>query len=732
MPRKNTFKLVRFALLMLVIMFSAFAFAQSYASQNGAQNGDVISQIQVAPGEGYKLPGENNPYVYVYQTSPGFTLNAKWAEIAILSEYAKLSEGSSFHGFKVHLNWEKQNDSSGTEALKEIRLDGAYESDSPEVLQITDPLSGKVYKEELYNSRAVFTPAISPPFDSQYYADSSYGCVGGPSMRTGIKLLGKWYELAGWSIPSSDPSSSNGRFITLNKESSYGIINVGDSLGDYPRIKLSDISVATGACNTHPAILDILSGPVDEPLDTTFKIAGLSDNVSEVYVTASYYEDGLPVDGASCFVEQEGNDGKPPVFSNQLTGNNPPTWKLDFANGNYEQTLVKNSSVPVGTYAFTAYCSRDGYALGAKSFAVTFGDTEYSEPDASDAINQTAPSEPTALAYSKTCDYMEPSVKILEARRTGTSALEYTVRIRGASTGDDCAAKQYQLQLDAPSGWIANLEGSSDVSVAGTNEVFRQVTVAPPFPDKPTQGEYTFNANLYSEQAGRRVASDAGAYVYNEIPEITAPTDALYDKEVNGMPVSLIAYSPSSGNDGTIDASLLRTIVSGQPEEGKNISSGNYSLELLSLSPPETRDSRYAQNKIALRLYRNGFPTNRIDANDGDVIPIEYSDGKVVFVSIMASSLGTNGGSRYAEVSLFEQEAKSTLTLGEKIYGANYSLEYEGTKETDGRPTALFAVYKNSEKQPRAGEADTASLPAAASGSGANIIDWLLNMLFGN
>ncbi|MEM4348633.1 MAG: S-layer protein [Candidatus Anstonellaceae archaeon] len=81
--------------------------------------------------------------------------------------------------------------------------------------------------------------------------------------RVKVKFLGEEWIISSMDSGNADIQNSYGVVaggeIKLAKEAKYGIINVGQSLdaGNF-KVKLADISVATGATNEHPAIIDIL------------------------------------------------------------------------------------------------------------------------------------------------------------------------------------------------------------------------------------------------------------------------------------------------------------------------------------------------------------------------------------------------------------------------------------------------------------------------------------------
>lgn len=102
-------------------------------------NEAVVGQIQVDPGTTYTFTQSgtgNTIKVHVYKTAPGFTLNAKWAEMAIYSDEITLKDGSRYNlvsstdvdkNFKVSLLWKNRDytgasggaDTSG-DSLREI------------------------------------------------------------------------------------------------------------------------------------------------------------------------------------------------------------------------------------------------------------------------------------------------------------------------------------------------------------------------------------------------------------------------------------------------------------------------------------------------------------------------------------------------------------------------------------------------------------------------------------
>jgi len=98
-------------------------------------NDAVVGQIQVSTDQTYTFNnGGSSVKIHVYKTAPGFTLNAKWAEMAIYTDeiilkdnarYNLVSSSDADKNFKVSLLWKNRDwasgaDSSTPDSLREI------------------------------------------------------------------------------------------------------------------------------------------------------------------------------------------------------------------------------------------------------------------------------------------------------------------------------------------------------------------------------------------------------------------------------------------------------------------------------------------------------------------------------------------------------------------------------------------------------------------------------------
>ncbi len=77
-------------------------------------SGTVVKQVQVDPGTTQTETINGVDYkIHIYQTAPGFTLNAKWAEVAVYSDEVKLSSGDQIDTeenkyFRSLLKWKNK------------------------------------------------------------------------------------------------------------------------------------------------------------------------------------------------------------------------------------------------------------------------------------------------------------------------------------------------------------------------------------------------------------------------------------------------------------------------------------------------------------------------------------------------------------------------------------------------------------------------------------------------
>ena len=68
--------------------------------------GNVLVHDVVNPGQTVSFMAGAREYLFhVYETAPGYTFGAKWADVAVFSEYHGVEDGGSFGGFSFDMNW---------------------------------------------------------------------------------------------------------------------------------------------------------------------------------------------------------------------------------------------------------------------------------------------------------------------------------------------------------------------------------------------------------------------------------------------------------------------------------------------------------------------------------------------------------------------------------------------------------------------------------------------------
>ncbi|MCX8197603.1 MAG: S-layer protein [Candidatus Micrarchaeota archaeon] len=141
-------------------------------------NDAVVGQIQVDPGTTYTFTQSGtgkSVKIHVYKTAPGFTLNAKWAEMAIYSDEITLKDGSRYNlvpsndvdkNFKVSLLWKNRDRASGSsnksDSLREI------------VVYDIDTFSGNKYKAGDTYSFLKSKPTFKLTYDGLDLTDDDY------------------------------------------------------------------------------------------------------------------------------------------------------------------------------------------------------------------------------------------------------------------------------------------------------------------------------------------------------------------------------------------------------------------------------------------------------------------------------------------------------------------------------------------------------------------------------
>jgi hypothetical protein len=143
-------------------------------------NEAVVGQIQVDPGTTYTFTQSgtgNTIKVHVYKTAPGFTLNAKWAEMAIYSDEITLKDNSRYNlvsstdvdkNFKVSLLW-KNRDFTGASGGADTSADSLREV----VIYNLDGFDNKAKAGDVTNF-LVAKPTFKTTYNGVDLADDEY------------------------------------------------------------------------------------------------------------------------------------------------------------------------------------------------------------------------------------------------------------------------------------------------------------------------------------------------------------------------------------------------------------------------------------------------------------------------------------------------------------------------------------------------------------------------------
>ena len=281
-------------------------------------------------------------------------------------------------------------------------------------------------------------------------SDDWTSCLSDPNSRTDrhrlkIKFMGAEWLISDMDAQSlSNPSSTAvvvGGQIKLAKEAKYGIINVGQVLdAGVFKVRLSDISVATGSDNTHPAIIDILDaneaviGQVQISPDTTYTFtqSGTGNSVKiHVYKTApgftlnakwaemAIYNDEITLKSGSRYNLVSGSDVNQNFYVSLL-------WKnKDFTSGstgneynNYTDSLREIVIYDVDTFSGVKYKAGDVYNFlkSPATYKLTYNGVDLTDGDY----------VPVSVSALSKANYRVAILPGGDASCAATSALDYS------------------------------------------------------------------------------------------------------------------------------------------------------------------------------------------------------------------------------------------------------------------------------------------------------------------
>ena len=204
-------------------------------------NEAVVGQIQVDPGTTYTFTQSgtgNSIKVHVYKTAPGFTLNAKWAEMAIYSDEITLKDASRYNlvsstapdkNFKVSLLW-KNRDYTGATGGADTSGDSLREI----VLYNIDGFDSKTKPGDVTNFLQS-TPTFKVTYNGVDLADDDYQSLAFSALSSDTYRVATGAgDTVQCNSSSSNDFSYTAKLVEIKTSGSNKMGGTGDALtGDY-------------------------------------------------------------------------------------------------------------------------------------------------------------------------------------------------------------------------------------------------------------------------------------------------------------------------------------------------------------------------------------------------------------------------------------------------------------------------------------------------------------------
>jgi S-layer like family, N-terminal region len=373
--------------------------------------------------------------------------------------------------------------------------------------------------------------------------------------RVQISFLGSQWVISEMSNPANNQSSSTsvvkGGEVKLAKEAKYGIINVGQVLdaGTF-KVRLSDISVQTGANNAHPAIIDVLDAndavvgqiQVDAGTTYTFTQSGTGSSVKiHVYNTAPGFT--LNAKWAEMAVYSDEitlKDGQRyNLVSSTDTDKNFKVsllWKNRDFNGPGDST-VPDSLREIVIYNVDGFSDKTvagdvtNFPLSTPVFSLTYkgvdlADSEYQPltytAESSDSYRIATASGDTACASSSSGD-LSYTAKLVEIRTSGVQAL--------GGTGDGLSGDyMFEKVLFDPVGRT----GANSTSLNGTQNLSAAVGDYIPVVFWQVSGRDCYNWNTVAyHSTGSEAIGDA--VKFSTAGDNSAAQGTIFFSEESGL-----------------------------------------------------------------------------------------------------------------------------------------------------------------------------------------------------
>ena len=221
-------------------------------------NDAVIGQVQVSVGTTYTFTQSgtsNTVKIHVYNTAPGFTLNAKWAEMAVFTDEITLKDNSRYNlvsstdvdqYFKVSLLWKNKDYTGGSASNKSDSLREI-------VVYNVDGFDTKTQAGDVVNFLKS-TPTFKVTYQGVDLTDSDYV----PMTYSGLSSDSMRIATTDGDVACADSSSADayytGKFIEIKTAGQQLLGGTGGGLNGYllekVRVDPSGVYNYTGINNT--------------------------------------------------------------------------------------------------------------------------------------------------------------------------------------------------------------------------------------------------------------------------------------------------------------------------------------------------------------------------------------------------------------------------------------------------------------------------------------------------
>jgi hypothetical protein len=338
-------------------------------------NDAVVGQIQVDPGTTYTFTsGGDTLKIHVYKTAPGFTLNAKWAEMAIYTDEITLKDSSRYNlvsstdtnkDFRVSLMW-KNRDYTGSTGGNDVSADSLREI----VVYNIDGLGTKTKSGDVFNFLKS-TPSFKVTYQGVDLTDDDYVALtySATSADTLSRVATSSGDTTCGATAAADMSYANVKLIELKSGSSQLLGGTGDGLsGDYllEKVYFDPIGVINPA-----NALNVSFSAVNTSTSLTsgyyFSYTSYPQNISSLVTTNETGLTTINATSATTFVVN-----KTSATSGWVSFPTTLVYQNNGVNGTYNQTTNTSLWVPTVFYRISG---RECYNWNTFTYTTTGAET---------------------------------------------------------------------------------------------------------------------------------------------------------------------------------------------------------------------------------------------------------------------------------------------------------------------------------------------------------------------